>query len=283
MIDLVEKAQTLWEGEVRRRVSESARHLLTQTLWEREIRQRNRGTESLRRPAPKAAFTVRDLPQAERPRERLAALGSSALSQQELLACLLGRGCAGESVITTAQRLLSRFGSLHGIAQAPLEELASVRGVGPAKAAQLKAAGELSRRAELAPARLSGPIESPLAAMELARRHLSGRRKEHFIALLLDARHRVMKISEISVGSLEMSIVHPRETFQEAIAAGASAMMVAHNHPSGDPSPSREDLDLTRRLVEAGKILGIPVLDHLIVGQGRVLSLKAGGFLDAEA
>ncbi|MBI3332675.1 MAG: DNA repair protein RadC [Candidatus Omnitrophica bacterium] len=219
------------------------------------------------------------MPSSERPRERLAALGTEALSQQELLACLLGRGCAGESVITVAQRLLNRFGGLERIAQAPLEELAGVRGIGLAKAAQLKAACELSRRADVAPRRLSAPLETPDAAMRLAKRYLARRRKEHFIVLLLDTRHRVMKVSEISVGSLEASLVHPRETFQEAIAASAAALILAHNHPSGDPTPSAEDLDLTRRLKEAGEILGIPVLDHLIVGGARAVSLQAAGFL----
>lgn len=227
----------------------------------------------------RADFTVLDIPPSERPRERLAALGTEALSQQELLACLLGRGCPGDSVITVAQRLLSRFGGLEGISLAPLEELARVRGIGLAKAAQLKAACELGRRTEGTPAPLSGPIETPEAAMKLAKRHLARRRKEHFVALLMDARHRIMKISEISVGSLQTSIVHPRETFQEAIAAGAACLILAHNHPSGDPTPSPEDLDLTRRLMEAGKLLGIPVLDHLIIGGVQNLSLQAAGFL----
>lgn len=224
------------------------------------------------------AFTVRDLPLSERPRERLATLGAEALSQQELLACLLGRGCSGESVLVTAQRLLSRFGDLYGIAQAPLEELAHVRGIGLAKAVQLKAACELSRRAEVAPDRLSGSLQRPEEAMKVVRRHLAGKKEEHFIVLLLDARHRLMKVCEISVGSLQTSIVHPRETFREVIGASAASVILAHNHPSGDPTPSPEDLELTRRMVEAGQLLGIPVLDHIIIGDGRSLSLQANGF-----
>jgi DNA repair protein RadC len=220
------------------------------------------------------------LPASERPRERLAALGAGALSQQELLACLLGRGFAGESVITTAQRLLGRFGDLSGIAQAPLEELAAIRGMGLAKASALKAACELSRRVEVSPAPATASIGTPEAALRLARRHLAGRRKEHFVTLLLDSRHRVIRVAEVSVGSLEASIVHPRETFLEAITAGAAAVILAHNHPSGDPTPSPEDLKLTRRLIEAGKLLGIPVLDHLIIGREGGLSLKANGFLE---
>lgn len=228
----------------------------------------------------RSAFTVRDLPSSERPRERLAALGARALSQQELLACLLGRGCAGESVITTAQRLLSRFGDLYGIAQAPLEELAAIRGMGLAKASALKAACELSRRVEVPSTKPTPWLDTPETAIRVARRHLAGRRKEHFMTLLLDSRHRVIRVAEVSVGSLDSSIVHPRETFLEAITAGAAAVILAHNHPSGDPTPSREDLELTRRLIEAGKLLGIPVLDHLIIGREGGLSLKANGFLE---
>lgn len=253
-------------------------------LWETQAQSRR--VPKAHRLARRADLTVRDLPSSERPRERLAALGTQALSGQELLACLLGRGFSGESVMTTAQRLLNRFGGLYGISQAPVEELSRVKGIGLAKAAQLKAACEFSRRAEGEPARLSGTLHSPAEAIPIARRHVAGRKKEHFIVLMLDARHRLFKVAEISIGSLEMSIVHPRETFQEAITAGASALILAHNHPSGDPTPSPEDLELTRRLVEAGKLLGIPVLDHLIIAGERDLSLQASGFFgdsDADA
>jgi len=257
---LTTQAAALWEAEVQQR----------RTNWTRSVRaERSRSMNS--------GFTVRDLPVSERPRERMAALGPEALSQQELLACVLGRGVAGESVLVTAQRLLSRFGSIQGISQASLEQLAQVRGVGQAKAVQLKAACEFNRRMRLTPSATGNPIETPEAAMEAARAQLLGKTKEHFILLLLDARHRLMKVAEVSVGSLDASIVHPRETFREAISAGAAAMILAHNHPSGDPAPSAEDLALTWRLVEGGRLLGIPVLDHVVVGAERSVSLKAAG------
>lgn len=247
-------------------------------LWHAEVAQRARPVKRARRRA-RSEFTVRDLPVSERPRERLWSLGPEALSAVELLACILGRGSAGQSVLVTAQRLLSRFGSLLGIAQASLEDLAKIPGIGRAKAVQLKAACELSRRMESFPARSGGrPLNTVEDAGLAARRYLSGRKREHFILLLLDSRHRLLRTAEISVGSLDMSIVHPRETFREAIRASAAAVILAHNHPSGDPTPSREDLQLTRRLTAAGDLLGIPVLDHLIVGSDGVLSLRAKGF-----
>ena len=250
---------------------------LAREMWEREVEGTARAQA---RPRAKAPLTVRDLPAEERPRERLAASGAEALAAAELIACVLGRGIAGESVLTTAQRLLGRFGSPRGIAGATLEELGQVRGIGPAKAAQLKAACELGRRAELDPrAPESGVVDSAEAAARLARRHLAGKRREHFILLLLDTRHRLIRAAEISVGTLDMSVVHPRETFREAITSGAAAILLAHNHPSGDPAPSPEDLELTRRLMEAGRLLGIPVLDHLIVGSRQTLSLREAGFL----
>ncbi len=252
-------------------------------LWEEGLDRRAGRRLRARRPGAPRGLTVLDLPSSERPRERLAALGPQALSEVELLACILGRGGPGQSVMVTAQRILSRFGSLARAAQASVEELGQVPGVGLAKAAALKAACELSRRAELGPTGGDGrPLETIQAASRAARRYLAGRREERFIILLLDSRHRILRTAEVSVGSLDMSIVHPRETFREAIAASAAAVILAHNHPSGDPTPSREDLELTRRLVHAGRLLGIPVLDHLIVGRDGVLSFRARGFFPEE-
>ena len=223
------------------------------------------------------SLTVRDLPLAERPRERLAQLGAEALSEQELLACILGRGIAGESVLIGARRLLARFGTLRGIHAASLEHLTEVHGIGPAKAAQLKAAVEVARRLAAVPEPHRVTVDSVEAAASLVRPHLMHKTKEHFIALLLDNRHRLIRLSPIAVGSLSATLVHPRELFKEAIAASAAAMIVAHNHPSGDPQPSEPDLVLTQRLRQAGALLGIELLDHLIVGAQDVVSLNAAG------
>ena len=225
------------------------------------------------------SLTVRDLPASERPRERLVAVGPEALSEQELLCCILGRGIAGESVLVTAQRLLQAFGGVRGIADASVEQLGRVRGVGPAKAAQLKAAVELARRVIRPSTATPLAIDTPEAAAGLLRPHLLEKKKEHFVALLLDNRHHAIRVAPISVGSLSASLVHPRELFQEAIRASAAAVIVAHNHPSGDPAPSEHDVALTKRLAQAGKLLGIEVLDHLIIAARGVVSLKALGVI----
>ena len=226
-----------------------------------------------------AGLTIRELPTSERPRERFMALGPEAVSEQELLCCVLGRGIAGESVLVTAQRLLSAFGDVRGIVEASIEQLVAIHGVGMAKAVQLKAAGELARRFARADARTLKTIDSAEAAAALVRPMLLDKKKEHVVAVLLDNRHRLIRISLVAVGSLSASLIHPRELFKEAVMASAAAMIVAHNHPSGDPNPSEHDLVLTKRLVQAGKLVGIEVLDHLIVGTEGFVSLNAMGMI----
>ena len=226
----------------------------------------------------KKSFTIHDLPASERPRERLQKLGVDALSAQEILALILGRGIAGESVMVTAQRLLSQFGNLKGIAGASVEELSQVKGIGLAKASQIKAAFELANRMEgYAEAGEKPLVKTPEDVLNLVRSRLKSKKKEYFLALLLNTRNQLIKVAEISVGSLDSSLVHPREVFKEAISASAASVIFVHNHPSGDPTASEDDIKLTKRLAEAGEIVGIEVLDHIIIGDKNYLSLKREG------
>jgi len=226
----------------------------------------------------KKSFTIHDLPLSERPRERLQKFGVEALSAQEVLALILGRGISGESVMVTAQRLLSQFGSIKGIGGASVEELSQLKGIGLAKAAQIKAAFELANRLEgYAEVGAKPIIKKPEDVVDLVKVRLKGKKKEYFLALMLDTRSRLIKVAEISIGSLDGSIVHPREVFKEAISASAASVVFVHNHPSGDPTASEDDIGLSKRLAGAGEIVGIDVLDHIIVGDERFLSLKREG------
>jgi DNA repair protein RadC len=226
----------------------------------------------------KKNFTVRDLPQEERPRERLQRLGAESLSAQELLAVVLGRGIASESVVVTAQRLLDKFKTIRGIAEASIEELRQVRGVGPAKACQIRAAFELGNRWSAKPESAQNPsVSSPEDIYNELKGRARGKKKEYFWAVLLDTRNKIIKSLEISIGSLDTSIVHPRELFKEAISASASSIIVAHNHPSGNPQASQDDIKLTKRLKESGDIIGIEIVDHVILGEERFLSMKREG------
>lgn len=226
----------------------------------------------------KKSFTIHDLPVVDRPRERLQSLGSENLSAIELLALIMGRGIRGESVMVTAQRLLDKFGDFRGIAEASVEELCTVKGIKSAKACQLKAVFEMANRWDKLKARGDGlTIKSPEEAYYELRDKSRGQMKEHFWAILLDTRNKVIKSVEISVGSLDTSIVHPRELFKEAISASASSIIAAHNHPSGNPEASQDDIKLSRRLKEAGELIGIEIIDHIIIGDGKYISLKREG------
>ena len=224
------------------------------------------------------ALTIHDMPVSDRPRERLQRLGVEALSAQEILAVILGRGIAGESVMVTAQRLLSQFGGLMGVANASIEELSGIRGIGIAKAAQIKAAVELGNRADgHSETDIKPLVKTPEDIADLVKSRLKNKKKEYFLAILLDTKNHLIKISEISIGSLDSSIVHPREVFKEAISASAAAVIFVHNHPSGDTEASDDDIRLTKRLAEAGEIVGIEVLDHVIISNSVFLSMKREG------
>jgi DNA repair protein RadC len=228
----------------------------------------------------KQTYTIHDLPASERPRERLQRHGVQALATAELLALLMGRGISGESVMITAQRLLAQFGNLQNMAAASVEELSAIKGIGLAKAAQIKAAFELGRRLDDPDYHAkTDPVQSPEEAVESVRGKLKGIKKEHFFMLCLDTRNRVTAKKQVSQGNLDSSIVHPREVFKDAISSLASSVIFLHNHPSGDLEPSSEDINLTKRLVEAGELLGIPVLDHIVVCDRGFTSMKSRNLL----
>jgi len=222
-------------------------------------------------------YRITDLHESDRPRERLAALGPQALSNAELLAILLRVGVQGENAVQVGQRLLLQFGGLSGLHRAPIEELVHQHGIGEAKAAQIKAAIELGRRLTLEAPEERPTINSPADAAALVQYEMSALEQEHLRVLLLDTRNHVLDIVEVYKGSVNSSQVHVGELFKPAIRRNASAIIVAHNHPSGDPTPSPDDVAVTRAILQAGKLLGIDVLDHVVIGQGRWVSLKERG------
>lgn len=227
----------------------------------------------------KNSFTIHDLPKTERPRERLLKFGSEALSSQELLALIIGRGIPGKSVINIAQQLLSEFRNVKGISQATTEQLYKIKGIGPAKAVQIKACFELGKREELNPEPIDFNIKSPESVVKVIRATIKDKAKEHFKLVLLNTRNKIISITNVSVGTLNANLVHPREVFKDAIIHNAASVVLVHNHPSNDPEPSEDDLEITKRLVEAGKILGIEVIDHIIITQNGFLSFKEKGYL----
>jgi DNA repair protein RadC len=225
------------------------------------------------------SFTIHDLPAEERPRERLTKFGPDALSSVELLALIIGRGIPGRSALTIAHELLKQCKSVKGVSEATIEELSAVKGIGAAKAAQLKASFELGRRQDLYDEPVTFEITTPRAVVKAIRASIQDKAKEHFKLLLLNTRNRIIGIAAISTGTANASLVHPREVFKAAISHGAASVVLAHNHPSGNPEPSDDDVSLTRRLVEAGRLLGIEVLDHIIVTHKDSISFKEKGLL----
>jgi DNA repair protein RadC len=228
---------------------------------------------------PSAVYTpmIRDMASDDRPRERLLLVGPTAVSSAELLAIILRTGVGGENVLRLAERLLAQFNSLPGLARATTVELQAVKGIGPAKAVEIKAALELGRRLMATAPEERPRVTSPGDAANLLMSEMTFLEQEHLRVILLDTRNRVLNTPTIYIGSLNTSVIRIGELFRAAIRENAAALIVAHNHPSGDPTPSPEDVNVTRQLVKAGKLLDIDVLDHIVIGRQRFVSLKERG------
>ncbi len=227
------------------------------------------------------AIMVRDLPVDERPREKLVHYGAACLSNAELLAILLRTGTREESVLRIAENVLACYKELGLTAMVHVSaaELSAVHGVGPTKAATILAAVELGRRLSQKAAEKIEVVHGPEDAAHFAMPHFRHEQREHFAVMLLNTKNHILAMPDVSVGSLTASVVHPREVFRAAVRYAAAAMILLHNHPSGDPAPSREDIAVTERLVKAGKLMDIPVLDHIILGDNNFLSMKEKGLL----
>lgn len=222
---------------------------------------------------------IKELPTDERPREKMKGQGAQAMGNSELIAILLRTGNPAESALRLAENLLERQGGLAGFGNATMEDIEQIKGIGEAKAITILAAVELGRRVTSLAPLARAVIRTPDDVASLLMPRFRYETKESFLAVLLSTKNHVLKTPVISIGSLNASIVHPREVFREAINASAASVILAHNHPSGDPAPSPEDIELTRKLVEAGKLLDIPVLDHVVLGDGKYISFKEKGIL----
>jgi DNA repair protein RadC len=219
-------------------------------------------------------LTVKELPLDERPRERLKKRGASELKDSELLAIALHMGFGKTSALELAGQLLKDFNGLKGIANLTFDELCKIKGIGDAKAAQILASFELGNRAARIPSDNRRQIKSSNDVKDLLWDKMRKLDKEHFAILLLDTKNRVIRDEIITMGILDSSLVHPREVFKNAIKSGAASVIIVHNHPSGDPAPSRDDMATTKRLCEAGQLVGINVLDHVIIGESTHYSFK---------
>ncbi|TNJ67675.1 JAB domain-containing protein [Paenibacillus hemerocallicola] len=226
-----------------------------------------------------SAYTMRDIPMEERPRERMLRSGANALSNAELLAILLRTGTINESAVALAQRLLIEAGGLRRLVEMDTGQLTALKGIGHAKALQVQASIELGRRLVRTAQPETVTIRSPHDVSLLMMEELRYLQKEHFVCLFLNTKNHVIGQETLSIGSLNASIVHPREVFLAAIKRSSASIICVHNHPSGDPTPSPEDIEITRRLVEAGSVIGIEVLDHVIIGDLESVSLKELGLM----
>jgi DNA repair protein RadC len=224
-------------------------------------------------------WMIRDVPKDIRPRERLISSGPESLADHELLAILLRTGTKEESVLQLAHRLLQRFEGLRLLKDATVEEITSIKGIGTTKAIQILAAIELGRRLHRLGYHDRYVIRSPEDGAKYVMEDMRFLSQEHFVTIYLNTKNQVIHRKTIFIGSLNASIVHPREVFKEAIKRSAASIICVHNHPSGDPTPSREDIDVTKRLAECGRIIGIELLDHLIIGDQKFVSLKEKGYV----
>jgi DNA repair protein RadC len=217
-------------------------------------------------------------PQSDRPREKLLAQGPAVLSDAELLAILLRTGARGASAVDHGRAIMEEFGTFRQLAAAGIGDLCRVKGVGPAKAAQILAALEIAKRYGEQEFKPGEPLRGSGDVYAHFRERLASEQREHFYAVLLDNKHRKIKDVSVSQGSLTASIVHPRDVFAPVVRESAAAVIFVHNHPSGDPTPSKEDIEITRRLREVGDLMGVRVLDHIVVGKGRYVSFVDDGY-----
>lgn len=228
---------------------------------------------------PTPLLMIRDVAKFDRPRERLLREGAKSLSHQELLSILLRTGTKEQSVYSLANRLLKKLDQMQDLREISADELMMIKGIGEAKAAQILAAVELGRRVYRQDDRDRYRVRTPKDAASYLMLDLSGLKQEHFVALYLNVKNEIIHAQTIFIGSLNASIVHPRELFREAVKRSAASIIVAHNHPSGNVTPSEEDIEVTNRLVEAGQIIGIEIIDHIIIGDYNFLSLKEKGYM----
>jgi DNA repair protein RadC len=224
-------------------------------------------------------FTIKDIPIEDRPRERLIKFGPEALSNAELLAIILRTGTKSESAINMANRIMSGNDGLKFLSSCTIQELSLIKGIGNAKAAQIKAAVEIGKRLKGYRSDNKIKINSPEDIANLVMEDMRFLKKEHLRVIFLNTKNIVIDVKDLSIGSLNASVVHPREIYSEAIRKSSASIIICHNHPSGDPSQSQEDINITRRLYEVGKLVGIDLLDHVIIGDGCYISLKEKGIL----
>lgn len=223
------------------------------------------------------SYTILQLPETERPRERLLRHGPESMATAELIAIILGSGMKGRSVLELAQEIVVRFGTAQRLAEATVSELCEIKGLGQAKALQLKAAFSLGMRVSKQALSAKYRIEHPVHAYNLVKDELEREKRELFIVILQDVKGYVIGHHIVAIGTLSNTLVHPREVFYPAIRHSAASMILAHNHPSGDPTPSQQDYDVTQTLIDAGKLMGIPIYDHIVIGERAYTSLRQLG------